>query len=146
MERYETQNNYEIVNISRSADCLSLRDGKESEGVKFLFLPFLVLDNDEKIATAILTSRFIDENDKPISNELTVQMVFKFSGDLPIVREGEEKVKIQNYADLLSIFDTTIGAFRGILHEWLKGSSLQQPLPFVDIEEFVKDLRISFSK
>ena len=93
-----------------------------------------------------MTSQFVQKDETPISNKLVVRVTYQFSESLPIAQDGTEKVKIQNYEDLLSIFDTSIGIFRGILFEWLEGSSLQHPLPAVNIEEFLKGLRISFSK
>ena len=146
MERYEVQNNYKIVNISRSPDALSIKSENPAKEIRLRISPFLVLDAEKKLVTAILSSCFVSESNDLISNELTVKIIYEFLCDLPVARDGDEKVKIQNYADLLSVFDTTIGTFRGILFEWLKKSSLQRPLPFIDIEEFIKDLRISFSK
>ena len=146
MERYGTKNNYLIINITRSKDSLSVNGDNIEDDVMFSLLPYLVLDVKNKIATTILTSKFVKKDDMPLTNELVVRVAYKFSENLPIVQNGVDKVKIQNYEDLLSIFDTTIGIFRGILFEWLKGSSLQHPLPVIDIEEFIKGLRISFSK
>lgn len=146
MEKYEGQDNYQIVNISRSQETLSIKLDDMRDGIKLQLLPYLLLNKDEKLATAVLTSQFTNADNQPISNELIVKILYKFNTDLPISQDGVEKVKVQNYADLLSIFDTAIGILRGILFEWLQGSSLQQPLPFVEIEEFVKDIRISFSK
>ena len=146
MEKYEGQDNYQIVNISRSQETLSIKLDDMRDGIKLQLLPYLLLNKDEKLATAVLTSQFTNADNQPISNELIVKILYKFNTDLPISQDGVEKVKVQNYADLFSIFDTAIGILRGILFEWLQGSSLQQPLPFVEIEEFVKDIRISFSK
>lgn len=146
MEKYEGQDNYQIVNISRSQETLSIKLDDMRDGIKLQLLPYLLLNKDEKLATAVLTSQFTNADNQPISNELIVKILYKFNTDLPISQDGTEKVKVQNYADLLSIFDTAIGVLRGILFEWLQGSSLQQPLPFIEIEEFVKDIRISFSK
>lgn len=146
MEKYEGQDNYQIVNISRSQETLSIKLDDMRDGIKLQLLPYLLLNKDEKLATAVLTSQFTNADNQPISNELIVKILYKFNTDLPISQDGVEKVKVQNYADLLSIFDTAIGILRGVLFEWLQGSSLQQPLPFVEIEEFVKDIRISFSK
>lgn len=146
MEKYSKNNNYMIVNISRSSDALSIKSTQVEKDVNFLLLPYLVVNSNENLATVILTSQFIDENDIPLSNELTVKITYKFFHDLPIALDGKQNINIQNYPDLLSIFDTIVGTFRGILFEWLKDSPLQRPLPFVDIEELIKDLRISFSK
>lgn len=145
MEKYDANNNYQIVNISRSRDALSIQSDSQTDDVKFSFLPYLMIDEKNMLATSILTSKFINKDDTPLSNELVVRVSYKFLKELPLVRDGENKVKILSYEDLLSIFDTAIGVFRGILYEWLKGSSLQQPLPTVDVEEFLKGLRVSFS-
>lgn len=146
MEIYEAKNNYQIVNIARSKESLSINIDGALVDVMLSFLPYLILNTKDNKATTILTSQFVQKDETPISNELVVRVTYQFSGSLPIVQDGAEKVKIQNYEDLLSIFDTSIGIFRGILFEWLKGSSLQHPLPAVNIEEFLKGLRISFSK
>ena len=146
MEIYEAKNNYQIVGISRSNESLSVKTDNIPDDVMLSFLPYLILDVKNMIATTILTSQFVKKDKKPLSNELVVRVTYQFSGSLPIVQDGVDKVKIHNYEDLLSIFDTSIGIFRGILFEWLKGSSLQHPLPAVHLEEFLKGLRISFSK
>lgn len=146
MEIYEAKNNYQIVNISRSKESLSINKDIALVDVMLSFLPYLILNTKDNKATTILTSQFVKKDKTPLSNELVVHVTYQFSGSLPIVQDGAKKVKIQNYEDLLSIFDTSVGIFRGILFEWLKGSSLQHPLPAVHIEEFLKELRISFSK
>ncbi len=145
MERYEANSNYQIVSISRSNESLAIKEEGNVE-VKLSFLPYLVLDVKNMVATTILTSQFVKKDETPLTNELMVKVNYKFLNALPIIEDGSEKVKINNYEDLLSIFDTSIGVFRGILFEWLRGSGLQHPLPSVNIEEFLKGLRISFSK
>jgi hypothetical protein len=146
MEIYEAKNNYQIVNIARSKESLSINKDGALVDVMLSFLPYLILNTKDNKATTILTSQFVQKDETPISNKLVVRVTYQFSESLPIAQDGTEKVKIQNYEDLLSIFDTSIGIFRGILFEWLEGSSLQHPLPAVNIEEFLKGLRISFSK
>lgn len=146
MEIYEEKNNYEIVDISRSSDSLSEKTDDVQEGVMLSFLPYLILDVKNKTATTILTSQFVKKDKTPITNELAVKATYKFIKDLPVEQDGANKVKIQNYKDLLSIFDTSIGIFRGILFEWLKGSNLQHPLPAIKMETFIEGLKISFSK
>lgn len=146
MELYEAKNNYQIVNISRSGDALSIKTEDVLADIMLSFLPYLVLNVKNKVATTILTSQFTKKDKTPITNELVVRVTYKFSKDLPVVQDGIDKVKIHSYEDLLSIFDTSIGIFRGILFEWLKGSRLQHPLPAVKMEEFLEGLRISFSK
>lgn len=146
MEIYDENNNYQIVNISRSNDSLSIKTDDVLVDVMLSFLPYLVLNVKNKVATTILTSQFTRKDKTPITNELVVRVTYKFPKDLPIVQDGIDKVKIQNYEDLLSIFDTSIGVFRGVLFEWLRGSRLQHPLPAVNMEEFIEGLRISFSK
>lgn len=146
MELYEAKNNFQIVNISRSEDALSIKTEDVLADIMLSFLPYLVLNVKNNVATTILTSQFTKKDKTPITNELVVRVTYKFSKDLPVVQDGIDKVKIHNYEDLLSIFDTSIGIFRGILFEWLKGSRLQHPLPAVKMEEFLEGLRISFSK
>lgn len=146
MEIYEAQNNFTIVKISRSSETLVANTNETNVDVKLSLTPYLILDEKEQIATAVLSSQFLKKDDTPLSNELVVRISYKFSNGLPLKQSGDDKVKVHNYEDLLSIFDTAIGIFRGILFEWLNGSYLQHPLPLVDIEEFVKGLRVSFSK
>jgi hypothetical protein len=146
MERYKAKTEYQIVDISRSNDSLSIKRDNVLDDVKLFFQPYLVLDSNNLIATTILTSQFVGKDESPFTNELTVRVVYKYLENLPLSPNGADKVKINNYENLVSMFDTSIGIFRGILFEWLKGSSLQHPLPAVDIERFLKGLRISFSK
>jgi hypothetical protein len=146
MERYEAKNNYQIVDIMWSQESLSVKADNNGADVMLSMLPYLILEIKNKNAITILTSQFVKKDETPLTNELIVRVTYKFTEDLPIIQDGADKVKIQNYEDLLSIFDTSIGIFRGLLFEWLKGSSLQRPLPLVNIEEFVKGLRISFSQ
>lgn len=145
MEKYEKHINYQIVNISRSDDALDVKNDKVKD-VMFSFFPYLSLDEKKQFATAILVAQFLNKDESPLSNELSVYVTFKFSKGLPIIKDNAGEAKIQNHDDLLSIFDTTIGIFRGVLFEWLKGSFLQHPLPMVDMEDFLKNLRITFSK
>lgn len=145
MERYENESSYKIANISRSKELLSINSDNENKDVKFSLMPFLILDEKNSVATTVLKSQFFKKDNSPLSNELTLQVDYKFSDCLPIVPDGQDKVKIHNYEDLLAIFDTSIGMFRGILFDWLQDSDLQYPLPFVDIENFIKGLRVSFS-
>lgn len=142
----KVHNSFQIVNISRSSDSLSIKEDKVPEEVKFSLLPYLILNIKESIATVILSSQFVNKKGIAFSNELIVQVIFKFEKKLPITQGEKDTVKIQNYEELLSIIGITVGTFRGILYEWLKGSQLQHPLPYIDIEEFIKGLRISFSK
>lgn len=146
MEKYEEQNSYQIVGIIRSPDELSIQPDKTVQEVKFLFAPNLILKKAEQLAIVILSSQFILNDDSPLTNELVVQVTFKFNSELPVIQDGDDKAKITNHEDLLSVFDTSIGIFRGILFEWLGESNLQHPLPLVDIKEFVKGLKVSFSK
>lgn len=146
MEIYEAKNNYQIVDIMRSQESLSVKTDINDADVMLSMLPYLVLEIKNKNAITILTSQFVKKDETPLTNELIVRVTYKFTEELPIVQDGADKVKIQNYEDLLSIFDTSIGIFRGLLFEWLKDSSLQHPLPLVNIEDFVKGLRISFSQ
>lgn len=146
MEIYEAKNDYQIVDISRSNDSLSVKTDNVPDDVMLSFLPYLILDVKNMIATTILTSQFVKKDKTPLSNELVVRVTYQFSKSLPIVQNGADKVKIHNFEDLLSIFDTSIGIFRGILFEWLKGSRLQHPLPAINLKEFLKGLRVSFSK
>lgn len=146
MDINNTNNSYQIISIIRSDESLSLSTKEIPVDVEFSFDPYLIIKENGKIASAILESCFFTKDKKPISNELRVQVSFQFSKMLPIIQDGSDKVKIQDYESLLSIFDITVGTFRGILFEWLKDSKLQQPLPCIDIEELIKNLKISFSK
>ncbi len=146
MEKYKVKAEYQIVDISRSNDSLSIRKDNAIGDVKLLFQPYLVLDSQNLIATTILSSQFVGKDESPITNELTVRVAYKYFENLPVSPNGTNKIKINNYSSLVSMFDTSIGIFRGVLFEWLKGSNLQHPLPAVDIESFLKGLRITFSK
>lgn len=121
------------------------KDNGEDD-VTLLLIPYITLDVKNNTATTILKSQFVMRDENPITNELIVNITYKFQNDIPVVKDGNSKIKIANSKDLFSIFDTSIGIFRGILYEWLKGSSLQQPLPLINMGEFLKELKYSFSK
>lgn len=133
------------MSISRSADSLYLKDDKVSENIKFSLDSYLSLKPNEHLAIVILSSLFFNEKEEPITNELNVQLVFHFENDLPIVEDNGSAI-VKNYEELIMIMNISVGTYRGILYEWLKGSELQQPLPCIDIEEFINGLKISFSK
>ena len=146
MERYEANIDYQIVHISRSNEPLSMKEDNDGEGVSLVFLPYILLDAKNNIATTVLTAQFIGKDKSPITNELSVHITYRFSDSLPILKDKDDKIKISSQKDLISIFDTSIGVFRGVLFEWLKDSKLQHPLPIVDIRGFLKGLKYSFSK
>ncbi|MCH5307645.1 MAG: hypothetical protein J1E37_06140 [Prevotella sp.] len=146
MERYETSSNYQIMRIIRSDEPLSMKKDNGEDDVTLLLIPYITLDVKNNTATTILKSQFVMRDENPITNELIVNITYKFQNDIPVVKDGNSKIKIANSKDLFSIFDTSIGIFRGILYEWLKGSSLQQPLPLINMGEFLKELKYSFSK
>ena len=146
MERYEANIDYQIVHISRSNEPLSMKEDNDGEGVSLVFLPYILLDAKNKTATTVLTSQFYGKDENPITNELIVHITYKFSNELPVVQDGDDKIKIVNNKDLFSIFDTSVGSFRGILFEWLEDSCLQHPLPIVNMGKFLKGLKYSFSK
>lgn len=145
MKKEKSKGTFQIVSISRSADSLYLKDDKVSENIKFSLDSYLSLKPNEHLAIVILSSLFFNEKEEPITNELNVQLVFHFENDLPIVEDNGSAI-VKNYEELIMIMDISVGTYRGILYEWLKGSELQQPLPCIDIEEFINGLKISFSK
>ena len=69
MEIYEAKNNYQIVNISRSKESLSINKDETLVDVMLSFLPYLVLNTKDNKATTILTSQFVQKDGSPISNE-----------------------------------------------------------------------------
>lgn len=85
MKKYKAHNSFQIVNISRSSDALSLNVDKVPEEVKFSLLPYLILNVKESIVTVILSSQFVNKDEKALSNELNVQVIFKFVNRLPII-------------------------------------------------------------
>ena len=87
------------MNISRSSDSLSIKEDKVPEEVKFSLLPYLILNIKESIATVILSSQFVNKKGIALSNELIVQVIFKFEKKLPITQGEKDTVKIQNYED-----------------------------------------------
>lgn len=145
MKKEKSKGTFQIVSISRSADSLYLKDDKVSENIKFSLDSYLSLKPNEHLAIVILSSLFFNEKEEPITNELNVQLVFHFENDLPIVEDNGSAI-VKNYEELIMIMNISVGTYRGILYEWLKGSELQQPLPCIDIEEFINGLKISFSK
>ena len=145
MKKEKSKGTFQIVSISRTADSLYLKDDKVSENIKFSLDSYLSLKPNEHLAIVILSSLFFNEKEEPITNELNVQLVFHFENDLPIVEDNGSAI-VKNYEELIMIMNISVGTYRGILYEWLKGSELQQPLPCIDIEEFINGLKISFSK
>ena len=145
MKKEKSKGTFQIVSISRTADSLYLKDDKVSENIKFSLDSYLSLKPNEHLAIVILSSLFFNEKEEPITNELNVQLVFHFENDLPIVEDNGSAI-VKNYEELIMIMNISVGTYRGILYEWLKGSELQQPLPSIDIEEFINGLKISFSK
>ena len=70
MKKYKAHNSFQIVNISRSSDALSLNVDKVPEEVKFSLLPYLILNVKESIVTVILSSQFVNKDEKALSLSL----------------------------------------------------------------------------
>lgn len=148
MEKYDSGNKrpFQIVGMSHSIEDFHLTTSNYPDEVRFSFLPFLIVDTEKSIAAPVLKAVFIDSDNSPISNEFSFQVVFKFEERLPVCLNKQNQVDVANFNDLVAIFDTTIGAFRGVFFDWLKDTKLQRPLPFVDVPDFIKALKVSFVK
>lgn len=144
MERFKTESKYLINNISHSNEALSIISKPTSEEVLLTFMPQLYVNEAKKSLSSILTAYFVDENDHQITNRFLFRMDFLLKDENPI-RLNDGKVDVSDFGVIVSLFDTTIGAFRGVFFEWLKDSPLQRPLPIVDLEDFLKNLNVSFS-
>jgi hypothetical protein len=147
MEKYNSPNggSYRILSISRTKENLSILSEKLPDEMKLSFLPYLVVDSKKKIVSAILTGQFLDAAEKPLTNQLAFRMDFQIQGEMPIALTDKKVIKVIDNNMIVSIFDTTVGAFRGILFEWLLNSELQKPLPLVNISDFLNKVQVSFS-
>lgn len=147
MEKYNSPNggSYRILSISRTKENLSILSEKLPDEMKLSFLPYLVVDSKKKIVSAILTGQFLDAAEKPLTNQLAFRMDFQIQGEMPIALTDKKVIKVIDNNMIVSIFDTTVGAFRGILFEWLLNSELQKPLPLVNLNDFLNKVQVSFS-
>jgi hypothetical protein len=118
---------------------------KLPDEMKLSFLPYLVVDSRKKIISAILTGQFLDAAEKPLTNQLAFRMDYQIQGEMPIALTDKKMIKVNDNNMIVSIFDTTVGAFRGILFEWLLNSELQKPLPLVNLNDFLNKVQVSFS-
>lgn len=147
MEKYNSPNGgtYRILSISRTKENLSILSEKLPDEMKLSFLPYLVVDSRKKIISAILTGQFLDAAEKPLTNQLAFRMDYQIQGEMPIALTDKKMIKVNDNNMIVSIFDTTVGAFRGILFEWLLNSELQKPLPLVNLNDFLNKVQVSFS-
>lgn len=147
MEKYNNPNGgtYRILSISRTKENLSILSEKLPDEMKLSFLPYLVVDSKKKIISAILTGQFLDASEKPLTNQLAFRMNYQIQGEMPIALTDKKTIKVNDNNMIVSIFDTTVGAFRGILFEWLLNSELQKPLPLVNLNDFLNKVQVSFS-
>lgn len=147
MEKYNSPNGgtYRILSISRTKENLSILSEKLPDEMKLSFLPYLVVDSKKKKISAILTGQFLDAAEKPLTNQLAFRMDFQIQGEMPIALTDKKVIKVNDNNMIVSIFDTTVGAFRGILFEWLLNSELQKPLPLVNLNDFLNKVQVSFS-
>lgn len=147
MEKYNSPNggSYRILSISRTKENLSILSEKLPDEMKLSFLPYLVVDSKKKIVSAILTGQFLDAAEKPLTNQLAFRMDYQIQGEMPIALTDKKVIKVNDNNLIVSIFDTTVGAFRGILFEWLLNSELQKPLPLVNLNDFLNKVQVSFS-
>ena len=147
MEKYNSPNGgtYRILSISRTKENLSILSEKLPDEMKLSFLPYLVVDSRKKIISAILTGQFLDAAEKPLTNQLAFRMDYQIQGEMPIALTDKKMIKANDNNMIVSIFDTTVGAFRGILFEWLLNSELQKPLPLVNLNDFLNKVQVSFS-
>ena len=147
MEKYNSPNGgtYRILSISRTKENLSILSEKLPDEMKLSFLPYLVVDSKKKIISAILTGQFLDAAEKPLTNLLAFRMDYQIQGEMPIALTDKKTIKVNDNNMIVSIFDTTVGAFRGILFEWLLNSELQKPLPLVNLNDFLNKVQVSFS-
>ena len=62
------------------------------------------------------------------------------------IKLNDGKIEVTDFGMIISMFDTTIGAFRGVFFDWLKNSPFLKPLPLVDLDDFLRNLNVSFVK
>ena len=145
MERFKTDSEYMIKNISHSDDAFNLIAKPASENVMLTFLPQLFVNEEKKVLSPMLTAYFVDEKEQDISSKFLFRMDFLVKNDMPI-KLNEGKIEVTDFGVIITMFDTTIGAFRGVFFEWLKGRQFLNPLPLVDLDDFLKNLNVSFIK
>ena len=145
MERFKTDSKYIIKGIARSDEAFSLISKPASDDVLLTFVPRLFIDEVGKVFSPTLTAYFVDEKEQEISNKLLFRMDFLVKDKLPI-KLNRGKMEVADFGMIITMFDTTIGAFRGIFFEWLKDSPFQKPLPIIDLDDFLKNLNVSFVK
>lgn len=113
MERFKTESRYIIKGISRSDDTFNLIANSTSENVLLTFMPQLFVNEAEKVLSPMLTAYFVDEKEQVISSKLLFRMDFIVKNGMPI-KLDKEKIEVIDFGVIISMFDTTIGAFRGV--------------------------------
>ena len=134
-----------IKSILRSDDAFNLITKSAPAIVLLTFMPRLFVNEEKKVISPMLTAYFVDEQENEISSKLLFRMDFHVHNDMPI-NLNEGKMEVTDFGMIVTMFDTTIGTFRGVFFEWLKESPFQKPLPLVDLEAFLKNLNVSFVK
>ncbi len=146
MEKYNSRKGgtYRILSISRTKENLSILSDKLPDEMKLSFLPYLVIDNKKRIISVILTGQFLDAKEKPLTNQLAFRMDYLIQGEMPVSLSEKKEIQVSDNNIIVSLFDTTVGAFRGVLFEWLMNSKLQKPLPLVNLNDFLNKVQVSF--
>ena len=137
---------FHILSMARSKERLTISSDKLPDEMKLSFLPYLIVNEKKKTLTAILTGQFQNEKEEQLTNQLAFQMEYKIEGEMPVSLVADNKLIVTNNEMIVAIFDTTIGAFRGVLFEWLMNSELQRPLPLIEVGDFLNQLKVSFTK
>lgn len=147
MEKYNSLKGgkYRILSISRTKENLTILSEKMPDEMKLSFFPYLVVDIKKKTLSTVLTGQFLDAKDKPFTNQLAFRMDYQILGEMPISLSENKEILVSDNNLIVSIFDTTVGAFRGVLFEWLMNSKLQKPLPLVNLNDFLNQVQVSFS-
>ncbi len=148
MEKYKNpkMGAFHILSMARSKERLTISSDKLPDEMKLSFLPYLIVNEKKKTLTAILTGQFQNEKEEQLTNQLAFQMEYKIEGEMPVSLVADNKLIVTNNEMIVAIFDTTIGAFRGVLFEWLMNSELQRPLPLIEVGDFLNQLKVSFTK
>lgn len=146
MEKYNSPKggNYRILSISRTKENLTILSEKLPDEMKLSFLPYLIVNNKNKSMSTVLTGQFLDAKEKPVTNLLAFRMDYKVLGEMPISLSEKKEIQVSDNNMIVSLFDTTVGAFRGVLFEWLMNSELQKPLPLVNLNDFLNKVQVSF--
>ena len=147
MERYNSPEGgkYRILSISRTKENLTILSEKLPDEMKLSFLPYLIVDNKKKTISTILTGQFLNKEGKPLTNMLAFRIDYQIQGEMPISLSEKKEILVSDNNLIVSLFDTTVGAFRGVLFEWLMNSELQKPLPLVNLHDFLNQVQVSFS-